>query len=428
MSSVQQRAGAGTAAYQPLPGRYVTPEAVRRFTLLAEAITAAYEPTATQLQTLERAYGATGEYLATCPEFDGLLTAVHAHGSRQLGTIVRPMDKQRSGFDIDLVVRLARAAMFRYQGEDGVAKLLQHLHQALSRYAERHGLAIKRWERCVTLTYADGMCADFAPVIDDPLHAVDRGEHHGRIPDREARQYLSTNPKGYCLAFDEVARISPMLRSIATFDSVENAKRAEVEPLPDAAQVMGRLLCRAVQLAKVHRNVMFGAFAGGDRLAPTSVFLTSLMAKAYAIEARLPHDGPLDLLLDMLARLPTLFERQFDGRGERWVLLNPCAQRDNLAESMNTQERQAAFRQWHGKFMADLEELTVRADGAGGLSAVVKSVERSFGERASQAVLQRGAQQREDYRALGKAGFVVAGTMPVVAKARSHTYFGGRVK
>ncbi|WP_416761850.1 nucleotidyltransferase [Roseateles sp. So40a] len=405
--------------------RSVTPEAMRRFNYLTETIAAAYEPTATQLQTLERAYGATGEYLTTCAEFDGLLTAVHAHGSRQLGTIVRPMDSQRSGFDIDLVARLARSAMFRYQGQEGVARLLQHLFQALARYAERHGLAIKRWERCVTLTYADGMCADFAPVIDEPLHTVERGEHHGRIPDREARRYLSTNPKGYCLAFEDVARISPMLRNVATVDFAQNAKRADVEPLPDAQQVMGRLLCRLVQLAKVHRNVMFGRVAGGDKLAPSSVFLTSLLAKAYAIEARLPHDGPLDLFLDMLARVPTLFDRQSDGLSERWVLLNPCAQNDNLAESMNSTARQAAFRQWHAMLMADVEELTIRADGAGGLSSVVKSVERSFGARAGQAVLQRGSQQREDYRTLGKAGFVVAGAVPVVASARGHTYFGG---
>ena len=59
-----------------------------KFFYLAEAIARVYEPTQTQLSDLDRAYQSTGEYLVTCPEFDGLLYQVHAHGSRQLGTMV----------------------------------------------------------------------------------------------------------------------------------------------------------------------------------------------------------------------------------------------------------------------------------------------------------------------------------------------------
>src|SRR5688572_19600485 len=91
----------------------VSRRASARFTHLAETIARAYEPTDTQLAELQRAYESTGEFLVDCPEFDGLLTQVHAHGSRPLGTIVRP-SLQRDGWDIDLVARLARAALDRY--------------------------------------------------------------------------------------------------------------------------------------------------------------------------------------------------------------------------------------------------------------------------------------------------------------------------
>lgn len=416
--------------YLPRAVRNVTTAASARFTYLAEAIARAFEPTATQLQELERAYNATGEYLVECAEFGGLVEQVHAQGSRQMGTIVRPMDAMREGFDIDLVVRLSRAALARYGGPGGPALLLEHLYIALKRYAERHGLGIERWERCVTLIYAGGMRADFAPVIDDPLHALQFGEHHGRIPDRERKNFLSTNPKGYCLGFDVAAKVAPVFRlSEALTANFAEVRKADVEPLPEAEEVFARLLSRYVQLGKVHRNVSFAELKSGGDLAPTSVFLTSLFAKAYAILAPQPHDGPLDLFFDIVELVPKLFEREIlQFGGERWTLMNPFAQNDNLASSMNTPERQQAFVQWHAKFVADLEALLRAVEGNHGLDVVTTAVEQAFGPRAMQAVLQHNALRRDGNRALQCAGFVVAGTMPIVTPARAHTYFGGPTK
>lgn len=410
--------------------RNVTAAVSARFTYLAEAIARAFEPTQTQLDELERAYNATGEYLAECTEFDGLVEQVHAQGSRQMGTIVRPMDAKREGFDIDLVVRLSRAALARYGGPGGPALLLEHLYIALKRYAERHGLGIERWERCVTLIYAGGMRADFAPVIADAVHALPYGEHHSRIPDRERKNFLSTNPKGYCLGFDDAASLAPVFRlTEALTANFSDMRKADVEPLPEAEQVFARLLSRYVQLGKVHRNISFADLKAGGDLAPTSVFLTSLFAKAYAILAPQPHDGPLDLFFDIVELVPTLFEREIlQFGGERWNLMNPYAQNDNLASSMNTSERQQAFAQWHAKFVADLEALLRAVEGSHGLDAVTKAVEQAFGPRAAQVVLQHNAQRRDGNRALQRAGFMVAGTVPVVTAARAHTYFGGPTK
>lgn len=414
----------------PRAVRNVTAAASARFTYLAEAIARAFEPTATQLQELERAYNATGEYLVECAELGGLVEQVHAQGSRQMGTIVRPMDAKREGFDIDLVVRLSRAALARYGGPDGPALLLEHLYTALKRYAERYGLGIERWERCVTLIYAGGMRADFAPVIDDPVHALPYGEHHGRIPDRDRKNFLSTNPKGYCLGFDDAAKVAPVFRlSEALTANFADVRKADIEPLPEAEEVFARLLSRYVQLGKVHRNISFADLKSGNDLAPTSVFLTSLFAKAYAILAPQPHDGPLDLFFDIVELIPKLFEREIlQSGGERWTLMNPFAQSDNLASSMNVSERQQAFLQWHVKLVTDLEGLLTAVEGNHGLDAVTNAVEQAFGPRATQAVLQHNAQRRDGNRALQRAGFVVAGTLPVVTPARAHTYFGGPTK
>lgn len=407
--------------------RKVTASASARFTYLAEAIGRTIEPTATELQELERAYSATGEYLIDCAEFNGLVEQVHAQGSRQMGTIVRPMDANREGFDIDLVVRLSKAALVRYGGPGGASLLLEHLYVVLKRYAERHGLGIERWERCVTLIYSGGMRADFAPVIDDPLHVLPYGKHHGRIPDRELRNYLSTNPKGYCLGFDAAAEVSPVFRLTETLTAeFAEARKADLVPLPEADEVFARLLSRFVQLGKMHRNISFGELEAGSDIAPTSVFLTSLFAKAYIILAPKPHDGPLDLFFDIVELLPNLFEREiFQSGKEIWTLMNPYAQADNLADSMNDSKRQQAFSQWQKKFVTDLDGLLAAIEGNHGLDTVSKAVEAAFGRRAKQAVLQHSAQRRESFRSLKQAGFVIAGAASVVTPARAHTYFGG---
>src|SRR5690606_810498 len=121
------------------------------------------------------------------------------------------------------------------------------LFAALNRYAKAHCLRIHRWERCVTLEYANGMFADIAPVIDVPSQFGIYGDTLGRIPDREKQRYELTNPRGYAKVFDKAAAISPVFTSDfhfseATLDSI----RAEVLPLPDSQEVFTRLLSRLV--------------------------------------------------------------------------------------------------------------------------------------------------------------------------------------
>ena len=416
--------------YRDLPvdklRRRFSTAASAKFFYLAEAIARVHEPTQTQLSELDRAYQSTGEYLAGCTEFDGLLYRVHAHGSRQLGTMVRPLDEFREGYDIDLAACLAREGLLRYGGTNGPARLIDHLYAALKRYADRHGLKIERDDRCVTMTYAGGMKADFAPIIDDPSHVVLYGDTHGRIPDRDLKRYLSTNPRGYCQVFDKMALIAPAFeRRVelgATFDSL---RKSELLPLPDADEVFARLLSRLVQLTKINRNIAFGAPNGGADLAPPSCLLTTLVAKAYEIEAPKPHDGPMDLLLDIVQLMPDLIQRipMPDG-SELRHLDNPTAQNDNLAACMDTRAKQKAFDAWHERLITDLTALVDAIDRGAGMDAIARAVERAFGPRAQAAVLDDNAQRREANSSAGRGIFVVGSGVAVSAAARAHTNYG----
>lgn len=396
-----------------------------RFFYLIDAIARHNEPTQTQLNALESSYRSTGEYLSECPEFATLIQHIHPHGSRQLGTIIRPMDDTREGFDIDLVARLSIDAMRKYGGENGASLLLKHLADALNRYADAHGLGIRRWERCVTLEYAGGMCADIAPIIDDPLFSVPFGESHGRIPDRKLQNYNSTNPRGYAKYFDQAAAISPQYIAMEAFAKAFDSIRAEVIPLSNHEEVFNRLLSRLVQLLKLHRNLAFSGEKTGQDISPTSIFITSLAAIGYIANAPLPHYSPLDLLLDIVERMPNYFERIANPDGsEDWILPNPSAANDNLASGMNTVIRQRAFLWWHQRLLSDLREILNTIERHSGMDILLKQIAAAFGHRAADAVEQDELNRLDKQRKIGRVAIFSAVAMPVNVDARSHTFFG----
>ncbi len=414
------------SSYPTVPDQRASSRSSARFFYLIDAIGLLHEPTNTQLDALESSYRSTGEFLAECVEFKGLLHEIHAHGSRQLGTLVRPMDESREGFDIDLIARFHQGTMQKYEGHSGPMHLLNDLHAALERYAKVHSLRMRRWERCVTLEYAGGMFADIAPVIDAPSQFGIYGDTLGRIPDRERHRYDLTNPRGYSKGFDKAAAISPVFTSTVHFaEATSMDSRANVVPLPDSQEVFSRLLSRLVQLLKLHRNVSFGlASDDASDLAPSSIFITTLTAAAYAVLAPRPHDSPLELLLEIVETLPDYFERtQLPNGGEHWSLANPSAPGENLASGMNTSARQAAFNAWHRRIKDQLKEIVDAIEGRAGMDVLLGKLEAAFGKRAARAIRDEEARQRQSSTSIGKVALASAG-ISVATTTRAHTFFG----
>jgi hypothetical protein len=396
-----------------------------KFFHMVDAVAKYHEPTQTQLDALERSYSATGQYVMESDEFRNLTMTVHAQGSRAIGTIIRPTQWRSEGFDIDVVIRLRHDALIKYGGEQGAVRLINDLHMVLKRYAERHGLSITKWERCITLEYADGMTADITPIIEDPLVSSLYGDTHARVPDRKLHLYEPSNPMGLVRSFNEAALTRAVFTKTA-LDSISLAEaRTDMVPLPDADEVLNRLLSRLVQLLKLHRNVSFGASKAGEDFAPKSVFLTSLASAAYILRAPIAHDSPLDLLLDVVETMPLCFERhQLSDDQEYWSLPNLTAPGDNLASSMNTPAHQLAFFQWHIRLVDHLQQLLQCIEERSGLDLMLRIVEEAFGSRAALAV-----REAEEPRPSIKDGRRVAvlGTAAstiVAMPARANTFYG----
>lgn len=402
-----------------------TPASSSFFFRLVEDLGNSLEPTETQLQTLERSYTSTGRYLSECDEFAGELIEIHPHGSRQLGTITRPL-RNRDGFDIDLVARFDQKAWATYSGNNGATLLLNRLHAAVSRYAQQHGLKLQKWERCVTLEYADGMCADIAPVIDHPHYGALHGELHGQIPDRELKNFLPTNPRGFTKYFNKLAEISPNFVATEALKSeaYDHVRRADVVPLADPDEVFGRLLCRLVQILKLHRDVAFSASPELADLAPSSIFLTVLAAESYGLQAPMPHTDPVHLFLSIIETMPSVIDRTPIWGGETWTVDNPTAPGDNLANAMNIKEKQQAFTQWHRRLHSDITSIVTAIDGRQGADKVADLVKAAFGERANGATRRSQVDRAAAARSIGKVGAVTAAGIILPMSAKANTFFG----
>jgi hypothetical protein len=147
--------------------------------------------------------------------------------------------------------------------------------------------------------------------------------------------------------------------------------------------------------------------------------------KAYLVQASLPHDSPLDLLLDIVETLPDHFERieQHDGSAF-WYLQNPSAPTDNLAAGMNTRYRQEGFAWWHARIFQHLTKILDAIESHAGMDVVLAAIKEAFGERAARAIQAEQSQHRLASRSVGRVALIPAAGVPLQAAARSHTFFG----
>lgn len=386
-----------------------------------DAIGRSQELNATQHERLDRSYQSTSEFILDSPELGGDVLEIFAQGSRALGTTVRPMG--RTGFDIDSVSRMTQASQFKYAGPGGATRLLDTYQRVLQRYGERHNLKVSRKARCIQIEYADDLHADITPFFDAPLLAIRHGEHHGVVADRDLKFFSPSNPRGYKLWFDERARIKPMLAGTLLETKKMAFDSADIVPLPDPDEVFPRFLCRLVQVAKTHRNQMFKQ---EPDLAPTSIFITTLIAHAYRAVVGQLHEDELSLYLQVIHTMRDQYSSQtnWDGSVE-WVLLNPTTKAENIASRMNTLERQKAFRRWHARFLEDISLLALSIDRAEGADRRFLFLRERFGDDVAGHLQQATMRQVATRRAQNTAVLLVPGAGPMSLPSRTHTFHGG---
>jgi hypothetical protein len=359
----------------------------------------------------ERAYLSVGKWLNECQVLNKFSPVIFPQGSMALGTTVRPLEREE--FDVDLVCHLT----------DGDHRLPQaNVKTAVGNRLESHEVyqkMLKEHKRCWRLNYAEEakLHLDITPAVKN-LKCANGGLF---VTDRELKKWYPTNPKGYIEWFDGKSKFEPKFPSLLLENMTIRAKQAQVEPLPDHLPLKG-LLRRCVQLLKRHRNLRFQK---KPEKAPISIILTTLAANSYeaAAVSDTIYDTEFDLLLDVIARMPTFVERRRNGVEHEWWIPNETTEGENFAEKWNKDaELPQAFKEWHGTALSDFKKL---AD-AGDHKTTYQILENMAGGQVTASVRNRVTSDVSKARVnqLLKTGTGGALTVGSGLPVRGNTFFG----
>lgn len=258
----------------------------------------------------ENIYKETAEYLSKNLEIYS--PDVFPQGSFKLKTIIRPI-QDKDEFDLDFVclLNIAKSDITQTDLYTLIGNTLRKKYEEI----------LKPKKRCWRLNY-DNFHVDILPAIPDP--AFINGENPLLlIPDKDQKDWQSTNPLGYAVWFKNRAS-QGQKRSF-----VENS----IEPLPK--QDNNLPLQKIVKIMKYHRNFIFRNDLDNR---PISMIVTTLAAMNYKGEQNL-SDALQNICNGIKLIAPQILKDNF--------IPNPVDKRENFADAWKKHpERKENFKIW----------------------------------------------------------------------------------
>nr|WP_166309181.1 nucleotidyltransferase [Bradyrhizobium sp. 2S1]MCK7664932.1 nucleotidyltransferase [Bradyrhizobium sp. 2S1] len=394
---------------------YLSERAQLRQSQLADLIEEAcqhLEPSPYQREVAQQRYEGVGDCLAKSQ--DPLLAeiAIRLQGSVAIGTTVKPIGAAE--YDVDLVAHVPDI--------DAVISpaMLKHRIGDRLRANGHYAPLLVEMPRCWRLDYANEFHLDITPSIPNPGCAMG-GE---LVPDKALKSWKASNPMGYRAKFERRAKLQARIRSAFGRILDSTIAKDSVEPYPEEMKLKG-LLRRTVQIAKRHRDLEF--IDDTDGLAPLSIIVTTLASRAYEFcVGNFVYDHELDLIVDLLRRMPNSIETRVNGNRVEWYLWNQTTVGENFCEKWNKHpERATAFFEWHAKLVADVEKLAA----ARGLDDVRRLlgdvVGRAPANAALDALTARVSTARTGNRlSVTKPAGLIVGTAAGATPVRGNTFFG----
>jgi hypothetical protein len=278
---------------------------------------------------------------------------IRPQGSFRYGTVNRPLDPDDE-YDLDnvcVLTTLGKSTLTQQQ--------LKHLYgNEIKAYAREHGMIapVEEHNRCWRLCYADEVSfhLDTLPCVPEEAAIIlrltaagvpdDLARRAVAITDRRHPQYEqitalwpSSNPRGFAAFFEQQAALgrAAMLREGKILATIEDVPPYEWKtPLQ-----------RSIQILKRHRDVMFKAT---PELAPISMIITNLSARAYKGETNLAV-----ALANIVEKMP-----DFVGRQRPWVP-NPADPFEDYADKWAIDHRlEKSFWEWHTAVKSDIARLS----------------------------------------------------------------------
>jgi len=368
------------------------------------------ELTETQLKSAQVSYEAVGLYLSSSEHPYLKSLRMYVHGSTALGTTVKPITSEEH--DVDLIAHAPDYPVDH--GASALKKLIGDHLKENGRYAP----ILEEKKRCWRINYAREFHLDITPAITNPS-CSNGGE---LVPDKQARDWKPSNPKGYKALFERRVALRPqmLLQKMVAADSAEFAS---VEDFPHHGNK--GILQLIVQLAKRHRDIYFKDVT--EDIAPISIIITTLAARAYEFcVERFSFDTEIDVLIATLRMMPHFIERPvIDGR-KFYVVPNETTAGENFAERWNSEPARAmAFYTWQAEALQDFENIAA----AEGIDTITKLLEQALGTGPTRKVLDartRVISQARKAQTLFVAPIVglTVSSSASATQVRPNTYFG----
>jgi hypothetical protein len=347
----------------------------------------------TQHGLAETRYHAIGEWLSA----DGSRLAVYkpviySQGSLRIGTTVKPLFRQE--YDLDLVCEIHVDPRLFPNPVD-----LLNMVEARLREHGVYKMMIERKNRCIRINYSNEFHLDILPACPDLVS----GPTCLVVPDRQAKEWKHSNPKGYATWFEGIAAgRQPEFRKF-------------VEPLPDQVAAERMVVLKLiVQLMKRWRDV---AYANDCEVAPISIVLTTLAGRFYRQQTSV-NDALMGVLDDIVSALPV---------NGRLVVCNPSNEKEDLSERWDKHpEAYEAFVNGVTIFRAWWRKLNEQR----GIPQVATFLEQLFGEEVAKGVIAEQAKSIEAARAAGRlavagsSGGIVSVSTSNSTPIRHNTFYG----
>lgn len=277
---------------------------------------------------------------------------VRPQGSFRYGTVNKPLnpDDEYDLDDVCVLRKLGKAVLTQQQ--------LKELYgEEIRAYAKANNMLkpVTEHNRCWRLQYSDEVSfhLDTLPCVPEDAAVIQRlialgvdpelARRAVAITDKRHPQYRiltslwpSSNPRGFAVWFERRAALGRS-RSL-----VEGRLRASVEDVPPYE--WKTTLQRSIQLLKRHRDVMF---RDTSDLAPISMIITNLAARAYAGEA------------DLAEALGNIVEKMPGFVRPSWPKVpNPADPAEDYADKWKYDPRlEKSFWDWHSAMKTDIAKL-----------------------------------------------------------------------
>lgn len=358
--------------------------------------------TPTMYDKAVESYEAVGKWLG-----DGIdyTVEIMPQGSMNLGTTVRPINED-DDYDIDLVCLLHEG----YGLEAGTIKRL--VGNRLKEHSIYHEKLEDEGKRCWTMSYA-GFHMDILPCVPAERYFVKEDHTQIRLTHKLYDGiYIDkySNPYGYRLWFEK--QMWDLL--VERKQQYATANNTVIDRVPNFK--IRTPLQQAIQLLKRHRDIVF---QNNDDLAPASIIITTLAAKAYGNQIDL-----YEALSTILADMASYIELR---NGVAWIP-NPVMTVENFAEKWQAEpEKAKAFYSW---LKVAKKQLLDDPISMFGLDAIGKHYIDILGELPVKRALNTLGEETRSARSSG--GLFVNGLTGGVTKSfsdsskkvKEHTFFG----